>query len=89
MGRKSNKSKKNKDNLPSVHPQLAGFNITINEFGEINSNFEIERLNQFLNENLTDKKLKNNVESESQSENQSENQSESNNNLNNDLNDSK
>ena len=37
--------------------KLEGFDIKINEFGEIESNFNIDKINEFLNENLDDKKL--------------------------------
>ena len=42
---------------PEVNEALKGFDIRINEFGEIVSDLEIERLNEFLNENVEDKKL--------------------------------
>ena len=42
---------------PDVHEELKGFDIKINEFGEIVSNFEIDKLNTFLDENVEDKKL--------------------------------
>lgn len=54
--RKYNKKKK-RDNL-KVNPQLPGFDIRINSFGEIQSNYEIDEVNKFLNKNLEDKKLK-------------------------------
>ena len=41
-----------------VHKNLEGFEIHINEFGEIVSNLNVERLNQFLNETVEDKKLR-------------------------------
>lgn len=44
--------------------KLEGFNIEINEFGEIITNTPIEKLNEFLNKNLEDKKLKDNKLSE-------------------------
>jgi len=50
--------KKPKKGKPEVHKNLRGFDIKINEFGEIISNFEIDRLNVFLNENVDDKKLR-------------------------------
>ena len=50
--------KKPKKGSPEVHDNLKGFNIKINEFGEIISNFEIDKLNDFLNENVDDKKLR-------------------------------
>jgi hypothetical protein len=50
--------KKRKQENPEVNKDLKGFNIKINEFGEITSNFEVDKLNKFLNENIEDKKLK-------------------------------
>lgn len=44
--------------LPRVHPELSGFNITINSFGELQTSFEIDKINQFLNKNVKDKKFK-------------------------------
>jgi hypothetical protein len=52
------KGKKDPAKKPNVHDELKGFNIKINEFGEIISNLEIDQLNEFLNENVEDKKLK-------------------------------
>jgi len=43
---------------PEVHKDLEGFEININEFGEIQSNTPVEKLNKFLNENVEDKKFK-------------------------------
>lgn len=58
---KSNKklmAKRNKktDN-PKVHDDLKGFKVEINEFGEIISNMDVEKLNEFLDEKVEDKKL--------------------------------
>ena len=50
--------KKPKIGKPEVHEELKGFDIKINEFGEIVSNFEIDKLNKFLDENVEDLKLK-------------------------------
>ncbi|HMO39332.1 MAG TPA: hypothetical protein PKC76_08825 [Saprospiraceae bacterium] len=51
--------KKNpKKNKPKVHEQLEGFDIRVNEFGEIIATKNIEELNEFLNENVDDKKLR-------------------------------
>jgi hypothetical protein len=36
----------------SIHKDLKGFNIKINSFGEIESNFSIQALNEFLDEQL-------------------------------------
>lgn len=50
--------KKPKKGSPEVHQELEGFDIKINEFGEIVSNFPVEKINEFLNKNLEDKKFK-------------------------------
>lgn len=50
--------KKKKDKSPEVHEDLEGFNININEFGEIVTNFDVDQLNNFLDENVEDKKLR-------------------------------
>lgn len=58
------KKKESKDNKqeekaqkPKVNPELEGFDIEIDPFGEIKSNYKIERINEFLNRNVEDKKL--------------------------------
>ena len=50
--------KKKQEKKPDVHDKLKGFDIKINEFGEIKTNLEIEQLNQFLDDNVEDKKLR-------------------------------
>ncbi len=54
-----NKSEKpsNKQGKPRVHQELKGFEVSIDTFGELKSNLPIEKLNEFLNENVDDKKL--------------------------------
>lgn len=47
------------DKAPKVHQDLKGFNVKINTFGEIKINLDIDRLNDFLNKNVDDKKLRN------------------------------
>ena len=42
---------------PRVNKELEGFEISINSFGEISSKVGIEKINEFLNRNLKDKKL--------------------------------
>lgn len=54
----SKKKKNNKNHNPKVHKDLEGFDINIDEFGEISSNLSIEDINTFLNRNVEDKKLK-------------------------------
>ena len=54
-------SKKNKKPeikpQPKVHKDLQGLDITIDQFGEIKANMDIEKLNEFLDKNVDDKKL--------------------------------
>ena len=55
MARKKNADKQA---TPKVNPEIEGFDIKIDSFGELKSNFDIDRINSFLNENVEDKKLK-------------------------------
>jgi len=57
MAKKKKPEESPEGKKPGVHEELKGFNIRINEFGEIISSFEVEKLNQFLNEKVEDKKL--------------------------------
>ena len=50
--------KMKKRGKPNVHDELKGFDIKINELGEMESSFSIDKLNSFLDENVEDKKLK-------------------------------
>ncbi len=50
--------KKKKEEEPRVHEDLKGFKMEINSFGEISSSLPIEAINEFLNKNVDDKKLK-------------------------------
>lgn len=56
MPKKGNKTSK-KQGKPRVHKDLSGLEISINQFGEIKSNMDIEKVNEFLNKNVEDKKL--------------------------------
>jgi hypothetical protein len=49
--------KKKKREIAETHPDLKGLDIRVNEFGEIISNISVEKLNDFLNKNVVDKKL--------------------------------
>ncbi|MCB9226577.1 MAG: hypothetical protein R2836_05910 [Chitinophagales bacterium] len=42
---------------PEVHKDLKGLDFKINTFGEIKSSMDLDKLNNFLNENVDDKKL--------------------------------
>lgn len=54
MGKEKKTSKKRK---PRVHTQLDGFEVSVDQFGELQSNMPIEKINKFLDENVDDKKL--------------------------------
>ena len=51
-------SKKKEEKKPKVHEELKGFDIKINESGEVESNFSIDKINAFLDKNVEDKKFK-------------------------------
>jgi hypothetical protein len=44
---------------PKVHPELEGFEIKIDKFGKMHSSLPIEKLNEFLDRNVEDKKFRN------------------------------
>ena len=46
-----------KKKKPRVHKDLQGFEVSINQFGELNANMNIEKINEFLDKNVDDKKL--------------------------------
>lgn len=54
---KKSGGKKAGPSKPKVHSDLQGFEISIDQFGEIKSNMNIENINEFLNKNVDDKKL--------------------------------
>lgn len=54
-GKKKSLSKKK----PDVSEELEGLNITINSFGEIHSTYDIDKINDFLDTHVEDKKLMN------------------------------
>ena len=41
---------------PDLHNELKGFDISINTFGEMETTFDIERINQFLDKNILSSK---------------------------------
>jgi hypothetical protein len=49
---------KKKKEEPQLHKDLEGFSIDINEFGEIITTYDIGKINDFLNKNVDDKKLR-------------------------------
>jgi hypothetical protein len=52
------KKKISKNEKPRVNPELEGFEIKVNTFGEIITNYDINKINEFLNKNVDDKKLR-------------------------------
>jgi hypothetical protein len=56
----SEKDKKKKDTKKEkhVHEELEGFDVKISPFGQIESNFDVDKINKFLNERVDDKKLR-------------------------------
>lgn len=55
--KKEDKKPKKEAPKPKVHKDLRGFEVSINQFGEIKSNLNIESINEFLDKNVDDKKL--------------------------------
>ena len=49
---------KKKDRKQQFHRDLEGFDIKINPFGEIESSYDVDKLNEFLNKRLDDPRLK-------------------------------
>lgn len=54
---KRKKKKETSSEKPKVNPELDGLNISIDSFGEINTTYNIDDINNFLNRNVEDKKL--------------------------------
>ena len=52
------KTNPDENDKPRVHKELEGFDIQINSFGEITTSFDIDKINQFLNKTVDDKKLR-------------------------------
>lgn len=44
--------------LPDVHPALAGFDVRLNAFGEVDMTISIDELNDFLDREVDDPKLR-------------------------------
>ena len=50
--------KKKEEKKLKVNPQLEGFDITVDSFGELKTTYNIDSINDFLNKNVDDKKLR-------------------------------
>ena len=46
-----------KKKKPRVHKDLQGFEVSVNQFGELNASMSIDKINEFPNKNVEDKKL--------------------------------
>jgi len=55
--KKSNESDQPKEK-PEIQDKVKGLELKINEFGEVVSSVPTEKLNEFLDDNLEDRKLK-------------------------------
>jgi len=49
--------KKKKEEIAETHPDLQGLNIGVNQFGEITTNISLNKINDFLDKHVIDKKL--------------------------------
>ena len=47
-----------KNKKPKVNKELDGFDVKIDTFGELKSSMPIDQINEFLNRNVDDKKLR-------------------------------
>ena len=65
----SNEKKRKK---AKVNPELDGLNVEIDTFGEIKFNYNIDKINAFLDENVEDKKLRNKPSKEDKPEDTSD-----------------
>lgn len=54
MAKKKNQS----EEKPKVASELEGLEVSIDPFGEIKNTLSIEKINEFLNKNVDDKKLR-------------------------------
>lgn len=50
--------KKQQTEKPKVAPELDGLQVNIDSFGEIQNSLSIDKINEFLNKNVDDKKLR-------------------------------
>ncbi|MDA7502006.1 hypothetical protein N8482_01905 [Chitinophagales bacterium] len=50
--------KKSKEGKPIVHKDLEGFDIWVTKFGEVKTSMGMDQLNEFLNKEVDDKKLR-------------------------------
>ena len=53
------KKKKDENQKPKVAKELDGLELNVDSFGEIQNSLSIDKINDFLNKNVDDKKLRN------------------------------
>lgn len=58
MAKKKETKGNAKTDKPRVNKELNGFDIQVNSFGEIITNYDLDKINEFLNRNVDDKKLR-------------------------------
>ncbi len=46
-----------KKEQPNVHKELKDFDIKVNHFGELKSSLSIDKINEFLNKHVPDKRV--------------------------------
>ncbi|HSF88118.1 MAG TPA: hypothetical protein VLA46_01810 [Saprospiraceae bacterium] len=66
MPRKKKKSEVPKEDKASFHEGLEGFDIKVNSFGQMETSFEIDKLNAFLNKQKA--KAENKAENKAEAE---------------------
>lgn len=69
----SKKKKKKKSGIPDVHKDLEGLDFKINELGEIGNTIDVNKINEFLNKNIKDKKLVEKTKKESKAKSRKHN----------------
>lgn len=50
--------RKKEEKSLKVNPELEGFDIKVDSFGELKTTYDIDSINKFLNKNVDDKKLR-------------------------------
>ncbi len=50
--------RKKEEKTLKVNPELEGFDIKVDSFGELKTTYDIDSINKFLNKNVDDKKLR-------------------------------
>ncbi|MBC7451175.1 MAG: hypothetical protein H7259_06770 [Cytophagales bacterium] len=52
------KASDKEDKKPKVNKELEGLDIRVNSLGEIITNYDVDKINEFLNKTVDDKKLR-------------------------------